>query len=88
MRDRNGLHSRVEMLGAVPHSHVRSVLVRGQIFVNRWALFPRVGGAASLGSLRVSCAQSLRSRCAHLLVHGEQSAADVARCSCAIGIGS
>ncbi|GJP52484.1 hypothetical protein CLOM_g11593 [Closterium sp. NIES-68] len=34
MRDRHGLHHRVEMLGAVPHSQVRSVLIRGHIFLN------------------------------------------------------
>ncbi|CAM9301311.1 unnamed protein product, partial [Discosporangium mesarthrocarpum] len=34
MRERSQLHERVEMLGAVPHSKVRSVLVRGHIFLN------------------------------------------------------
>ena len=34
MRDVHGLHGRVELLGAVPHAHVRDVLVRGHIFLN------------------------------------------------------
>lgn len=34
MRERHGLHDRVEMLGSVPHDRVRSVLVRGHIFLN------------------------------------------------------
>lgn len=34
MREKNQLHDRIEMLGAVPHSRVRSVLVRGHIFLN------------------------------------------------------
>eukprot|EP00898_Chlorokybus_atmophyticus_P005192 jgi/Chlat1/5674/Chrsp37S05471 len=35
MREKHGLHDRVEMLGTVPHSEVRNVLVRGHIFLNR-----------------------------------------------------
>lgn len=34
MREKFQLHDRVEMLGAVPHARVRSVLVRGHIFLN------------------------------------------------------
>ena len=34
MRERFQLHDRVELLGAVMHSNVRDVLVRGQIFLN------------------------------------------------------
>eukprot|EP01114_Cavostelium_apophysatum_P009560 TRINITY_DN22723_c0_g1_i1.p1 TRINITY_DN22723_c0_g1~~TRINITY_DN22723_c0_g1_i1.p1 ORF type:complete len:451 (+),score=77.19 TRINITY_DN22723_c0_g1_i1:100-1452(+) len=34
MRERNQLHDRVEMIGAVDHDNVRNVLVRGHIFVN------------------------------------------------------
>ena len=34
MRERSQLHDRIEILGAVPHSRVRSVLVRGHIFLN------------------------------------------------------
>lgn len=34
MREKSQLHDRIEMLGAVPHSRVRSVLVRGHIFLN------------------------------------------------------
>lgn len=34
MREKFQLHDRVEMLGAVPHAGVRSVLVRGHIFLN------------------------------------------------------
>ena len=34
MREKFDLHHRVEMLGAVPHSKVRDVLVRGHIFLN------------------------------------------------------
>jgi glycosyltransferase involved in cell wall biosynthesis len=35
MREKHGLQDRVDMLGAVPHADVRSVLVRGHIFLNR-----------------------------------------------------
>ena len=35
MREKHSLQDRVEMLGAVPHSRVRSVLVTGHIFLNR-----------------------------------------------------
>ncbi|CAM6104774.1 unnamed protein product [Calypogeia fissa] len=34
MREKYSLQDRVEMLGAVPHSNVRDVLIRGQIFLN------------------------------------------------------
>lgn len=34
MREKSQLHDRIEMLGAVPHARVRSVLVRGHIFLN------------------------------------------------------
>jgi len=34
MREKHQLHDRIELLGAVKHSDVRNVLVRGQIFVN------------------------------------------------------
>jgi len=34
MRERHQLHDRVELLGAVPHKHVRDVLTRGHIFLN------------------------------------------------------
>lgn len=37
MREKHSLQDRVEMLGAVPHSRVRSVLVTGHIFLNRCA---------------------------------------------------
>lgn len=35
MREKHSLQDRVEMLGAVPHAHVRSVLISGHIFLNR-----------------------------------------------------
>eukprot|EP00257_Ricinus_communis_P021512 XP_015581023.1 phosphatidylinositol N-acetylglucosaminyltransferase subunit A isoform X2 [Ricinus communis] len=35
MREKHSLQDRVEMLGAVPHSCVRCVLIRGHIFLNR-----------------------------------------------------
>ncbi|KAI8562905.1 hypothetical protein RHMOL_Rhmol03G0071800 [Rhododendron molle] len=35
MREKNSLQDRVEMLGAVPHAKVRSVLISGHIFLNR-----------------------------------------------------
>ena len=35
MREKHGLQDRVEMLGAVPHARVRSVLISGHIFLNR-----------------------------------------------------
>lgn len=34
MREKHQLQDRVEMLGRVPHAHVRDVLVRGHIFLN------------------------------------------------------
>jgi phosphatidylinositol N-acetylglucosaminyltransferase subunit A len=34
MREHYQLHDRVELLGAVPHSEVRSVLTRGHVFLN------------------------------------------------------
>lgn len=34
MREKSQLHDQIEMLGAVPHARVRSVLVRGHIFLN------------------------------------------------------
>ncbi len=34
MRERNRLHDRVRMIGAVPAEQVRSVLIQGQIFLN------------------------------------------------------
>jgi phosphatidylinositol glycan class A protein len=34
MREKHQLHNRVELLGSVQHSDVRSVLVRGHIFIN------------------------------------------------------
>eukprot|EP00252_Welwitschia_mirabilis_P001241 TRINITY_DN11137_c0_g2_i1.p1 TRINITY_DN11137_c0_g2~~TRINITY_DN11137_c0_g2_i1.p1 ORF type:complete len:207 (-),score=36.33 TRINITY_DN11137_c0_g2_i1:372-992(-) len=38
MREKHSLQERVEMLGAVPHARVQSVLVRGHIFLNRGLL--------------------------------------------------
>lgn len=35
MREKHSLQDRVDMLGAVPHSKVQSVLVSGHIFLNR-----------------------------------------------------
>lgn len=35
MREKHSLQDRVEMLGSVPHAHVRSVLISGHIFLNR-----------------------------------------------------
>lgn len=40
MREKHGLQDRVDMLGAVPHADVRSVLVRGHIFLNRYVGVP------------------------------------------------
>lgn len=34
MREREELHDRIEILGSIPHSKVRDVLVRGHIFLN------------------------------------------------------
>lgn len=39
MREKHFLQDRVEMLGAVPHSRVRSVLISGHIFLNRYGGF-------------------------------------------------
>lgn len=35
MREKHSLQDRVEMLGAVPHTQVRSILISGHIFLNR-----------------------------------------------------
>lgn len=40
MREKHSLQDRVEMLGAVPHAQVRSVLVSGHIFLNRYFIMP------------------------------------------------
>lgn len=37
MREKHSLQDRVDMLGAVPHAQVRSVLISGHIFLNRYA---------------------------------------------------
>lgn len=39
MREKHSLHDRVDMLGAVPHAKVRSVLISGHIFLNRYVIF-------------------------------------------------
>jgi phosphatidylinositol glycan class A protein len=44
MREKHSLQDRVEMLGAVPHSRVRSVLVTGHIFLNRSLLHSYIRG--------------------------------------------
>lgn len=36
MREKHSLQDRVDMLGAVPHAKVQSVLVKGHIFLNRY----------------------------------------------------
>lgn len=36
MREKHSLQDRVDMLGAVPHAKVQSVLVSGHIFLNRY----------------------------------------------------
>ena len=36
MREKHSLQDRVDMLGAVPHANVRSVLITGHIFLNRY----------------------------------------------------
>lgn len=37
MREKHSLQDRVEMLGAVQHAQVRSVLISGHIFLNRYS---------------------------------------------------
>ncbi|KAH8967954.1 hypothetical protein BDL97_03G103600 [Sphagnum fallax] len=57
MREKHGLQDRVDMLGAVPHAEVRSVLVRGHIFLNSSlteAFCIAILEAASCGLLTVS----------------------------------
>ncbi|KAJ8751541.1 hypothetical protein K2173_016776 [Erythroxylum novogranatense] len=57
MREKHSLQDRVEMLGAVPHSHVRSVLISGHIFLNSSlteAFCIAILEAASCGLLTVS----------------------------------
>ncbi|XP_047269751.1 phosphatidylinositol N-acetylglucosaminyltransferase subunit A isoform X4 [Capsicum annuum] len=39
MREKHSLQDRVDMLGAVPHAKVRSVLITGHIFLNRCETF-------------------------------------------------
>lgn len=57
MREKNQLHDRVELLGAIKHSEVRNVLVKGQIFLNTSlteAFCIGIVEAASCGLLVVS----------------------------------
>ncbi|CAK9328053.1 unnamed protein product [Citrullus colocynthis] len=57
MREKHGLQDRVEMLGAVPHAQVRSVLISGHIFLNSSlteAFCIAILEAASCGLLTVS----------------------------------
>ncbi|KAJ7513601.1 hypothetical protein O6H91_23G006000 [Diphasiastrum complanatum] len=57
MREKHSLQDRVEMLGAVPHARVRSILVRGHIFLNSSlteAFCIAILEAASCGLLTVS----------------------------------
>eukprot|EP00164_Ancoracysta_twista_P004382 GFYU01005909.1.p1 GENE.GFYU01005909.1~~GFYU01005909.1.p1 ORF type:complete len:535 (-),score=99.04 GFYU01005909.1:22-1452(-) len=57
MREKYGLHDRVELLGAVPHSEVAKVLNRGHIFLNTSlteAFCMAIVEAASCGLLVVS----------------------------------
>lgn len=57
MREKHSLQERVEMLGAVPHTQVQSVLVRGHIFLNSSlteAFCIAILEAASCGLLTVS----------------------------------
>ncbi|CAL9159219.1 unnamed protein product [Musa hybrid cultivar] len=57
MREKYSLQDRVEMLGAVPHSQVRSVLISGHIFLNSSlteAFCIAILEAASCGLLTVS----------------------------------
>lgn len=39
MREKHSLQDRVDMLGAVPHAKVQSVLITGHIFLNRCETF-------------------------------------------------
>lgn len=57
MREKHSLQDRVKMLGAVPHAHVRSVLISGHIFLNSSlteAFCIAILEAASCGLLTVS----------------------------------
>ncbi|KAM4125567.1 hypothetical protein ACB094_01G319300 [Castanea mollissima] len=57
MREKHSLQDRVEMLGAVPHARVRSVLISGHIFLNSSlteAFCIAILEAASCGLLTVS----------------------------------
>ncbi|KAI3907295.1 hypothetical protein MKW98_010645, partial [Papaver atlanticum] len=57
MREKHSLQDRVEMLGAVPHAQVRSVLITGHIFLNSSlteAFCIAILEAASCGLLTVS----------------------------------
>lgn len=41
MREKHSLQDRVDLLGAVPHSQVRSVLISGHIFLNRFSFLKK-----------------------------------------------
>lgn len=51
MREKHSLQDRVEMLGAVPHARVRSVLISGHIFLNRYKGSCIIGNSLILLSL-------------------------------------
>lgn len=59
MREKHSLQDRVEMLGAVPHSQVRSVLITGHIFLNRYQLTFLIH--VGISSLIFGCRSSLSS---------------------------
>ncbi|KAJ3685580.1 hypothetical protein LUZ61_014744 [Rhynchospora tenuis] len=64
MREKFSLQDRVEMLGAVPHSQVQSVLISGHIFLNS-SLTEAFLEAASCGLLTVSTRVGGPLRAAH-----------------------
>jgi glycosyltransferase involved in cell wall biosynthesis len=41
MREKHSLQDRVELLGAVQHTYVRSVLIEGHIFLNRFGILEK-----------------------------------------------
>ncbi|VDN11979.1 unnamed protein product [Dibothriocephalus latus] len=58
MRERHNLHSRVQLLGSLPHHQVRDIIVKGDIFLNTSlteSFCIAIVEAASCGSVSLNC---------------------------------
>jgi len=42
MREKHSLQDRVDLLGAVQHTNVRDVLIKGHIFLNRFGILEKL----------------------------------------------